>query len=199
MNGGTDGGRSPIKRLRDLRRRQSPVAGLLTDLAVVLVLLLVLRVFFVEGSYVLSDSMEPTLLPGDWLLTDRLFFRLSGPRHGDIVVFDSPLEPGVEYVKRLIALPGDELRLEDGRLLINDSPLEEGYLQGAPTKDLGFVEGVVPAGYCVTLGDNRPCSKDSRSWGYLPLSSLTGRVELVYFSYKPGSGARWGRCATVPP
>lgn len=172
---------------------------MLTDLAVVIVLLLIIRAFFVEGSYVLSDSMEPTLLPGDWLLTDRLFFRLSGPRHGDIVVFESPLEPGVEYVKRLIALPGDELRLEDGRLLINDSPLEESYLRGVTTADLGVVAGTVPEGFCVTLGDNRPCSKDSRSWGYLPLSRLTGRVELVYFSYKPGSGARWERCATVPP
>jgi signal peptidase I len=195
-------------RLARWRRRQAPLAGLFTDLLLVIVLLVLCRSLAVQGSYVLSDSMEPTLLPGDWLLTDTLIYHLRAPRHGEIVVFPAPLEPGLDYVKRLIALPGDRVKLIGDRVVLDGELLEEPYLSAelravdpAPESINAAEELVVPPGECLVLGDNRPHSKDSRSWGLLPLEDVFGRVELVYFSYAPGTegdGVRWWRTA-VPP
>jgi len=197
-----------LARLSRWRRRQPPLAGLFTDLLLVIVLLVLCRSLAVQGSYVLSDSMESTLLPGDWLLTDTLIYQLRQPRRGEIVVFPAPLEPGLDYVKRLIALPGDRVKLIGDRVVLDGELLEEPYLSAellavdpAPERINAAEELVVPPGECLVLGDNRPHSKDSRSWGLLPLEDVFGRVELVYFSYAPGTegeGVRWWRTA-VPP
>jgi signal peptidase I len=193
-----------VERYRRFRQRQSPSSGLVTDLILVIALLAVLRNLVVESSFVLSDSMEPTLKPGDWLLVDKLCYIGGDPERGDIVVFNAPLEPGHEYVKRVAAVPGDRVQIEDCRLILNGVLLEEPYLSPdsydrAPgvTEKNPFAEStVIPEGRYLVLGDNRPSSKDSRSWGLLAREEIIGRADLVYFSYsfsEGGPDVRWDR------
>ncbi|HUT99680.1 MAG TPA: signal peptidase I [bacterium] len=202
------------RRYRRFRQRQSPSSGLITDLILVIALLAVLRNLVVESSFVLSDSMEPTLKPGDWLLVDKLCYTGDGPsgspKRGDIVVFNAPLEPGDEYVKRVVAIPGDTVQIEGGRLILNGTPLEEAYISadsrtrvtdgadpGENPSASRFAEPVlIPPGKYLVLGDNRPASKDSRSWGLLAGEEIIGRADLIYFSYSlapEGEGVRWDR------
>jgi signal peptidase I len=193
---------------RRFRKRQSPSSGLITDLILVIALLAVLRNLVVESSFVLSDSMEPTLQPGDWLLVDKLCYGFDGPggtpARGDIVVFNAPLEPGDEYVKRVVAIPGDTVQITGGRLILNGTPVDEPYLSadsratgGGGSGENAFSEPtLIPPGKYLVLGDNRPASKDSRSWGLLAGEEIIGRAEEVYFSYSltPGeTGVRWDR------
>ncbi|OGD79765.1 MAG: signal peptidase I [Candidatus Coatesbacteria bacterium RBG_13_66_14] len=188
---------------------------MITDLILVIVFLAVMRNLVVESSFVLSDSMEPTLKPGDWLLVDKLRYVFDGspngspngsPKRGDIVVFNAPLEPGDEYVKRVVAIPGDTVQIEGGRLILNGTPLEEPYLSpdsrtgatgGTDPDENPFAEPVlIPPGKYLVLGDNRPASKDSRSWGLLDGEEIIGRADLVYFSYSLSveeTGVRWDR------
>jgi signal peptidase I len=196
-----------LESYRRFRQRQSPSRGLFTDLILVVVFLAVLRNLAVESSFVLSDSMEPTLQPGDWLLVDKLSYNFAGPeglpRRGDIVVFNAPLEPGDEYVKRVVAVPGDTVQIEGGRLILNGTPLEEAYLSadsgtsvtGGDRGENTFAEPtLIPPGKYLVLGDNRPASKDSRSWGLLAGEEIIGRADLVYFSYSLSpEGVRWDR------
>lgn len=194
-----------IEGYRRLRAIKSPSIGLISDLLLVLVFLAVLRNLFVESSFVLSDSMEPTLKPGDWLLVDKLRYLGGGPVRGDIVVFNAPLEPGEEYVKRVVAVPGDTVQLEGGRLRLNGVLVREPYLMAegfdgpSTTGDENpFAEPVLlPEGMYLVLGDNRSNSKDSRTWGLLAGEEILGRAELVYFSYAQGAGSadgvRWDR------
>jgi len=203
-----------IERFSRFHQRQSPSRGLFIDLILVIALLACLRNLVVESSFVLSDSMEPTLKPGDWLLVDKLRYIFDGPsgspsgspKRGDIVVFNAPLEPGDEYVKRVVAVPGDTVQIEGGRLILNGTPLEEAYLSGdsrnrtsggADPGENRFAEPVlIPPGKYLVLGDNRPASKDSRSWGLLDGEEIIGRADLVYFSYslsEEGAGVRWNR------
>ncbi len=173
------------------RRKQSPSSSLITDLILVIVFLGIMRNLVVESSFVLSDSMEPTLKPGDWLLVDKLCYIGRGPERGDIVVFNAPLEPGDEYVKRVAAVPGDTVEIVECRLILNGVLLEEPYL--SPDSYLRTSEEgrtshfarpvVIPQGRYLVLGDNRPFSRDSRSWGLLAEEEIIGRAELVYFSY----------------
>jgi len=197
------------RRCRRFRQRQSPSKGLFTDLILVIVFLAVLRNLVVESSFVLSDSMEPTLRPGDWLLVDKLRYTFDGPdgspERGDIVIFNAPLEPGDEYVKRVVAVPGDTVQIEGGRLILNGTPLEEAYLSEDSRTQAGWTDRgenpfdqptLIPPGKYLVLGDNRPSSKDSRSWGLLAGEEIIGRADLVYFSYSLSSeetGVRWDR------
>jgi signal peptidase I len=199
-----------IESYRRFRQRQSPSSGLITDLILVIALLAVLRNLVVESSFVLSDSMEPTLRPGDWLLVDKLCYGFDGPdgspARGDIVVFNAPLEPGDEYVKRVVAIPGDTVQITGGRLILNGTPLDEPYLSadsptrvtgGTDTDENSFAEPtLIPPGKYLVLGDNRPASKDSRSWGLLAGEEIIGRADEVYFSYSLSpeeTGVRWDR------
>ncbi|MCX7021706.1 MAG: signal peptidase I [bacterium] len=198
------------RRYRRFRQRQSPSSGLITDLILVIAFLAVLRNLVVESSFVLSDSMEPTLKPGDWLLVDKLRYVFDGPngspQRGDIVIFNAPLEPGDEYVKRVVAIPGDTVQIEGGRLILNGTPVEETYLSadsltrmtgGTGPGENPFTEPVlIPPGKYLVLGDNRPASKDSRSWGLLAGEEIIGRADLIYFSYSlspEGAGVCWDR------
>lgn len=173
------------------------------------VLALSLRTFVVEAYRIPSRSMERTLLPGDFLLVNKLLYgaeipfwhrRLPGvraPQRNDLVVFDWPVEPNVAFVKRLVGLPGDTVAMAAGVLLRNGAPQQEPWaLHGVPADapdnlphdDWGPL--VVPADHFFVLGDNRDNSLDSRAWGVVADSLLRGSPWVVYFSYEPDSSAR---------
>ena len=146
------------------------------------------RPFVAEPMYVPSESMAPTLQVGDRVLTNKLAYYLSDPERGDLVVFeDTGKQKGEDTVKRVIGLPGDEISVEDGTLLVNREPLDEPYLdtragdaQKTPALET-FGPVFVPKDHVFVMGDNRANSYDSRFFGPVPNENLVGEVSLRFW------------------
>ncbi len=146
------------------------------------------RPFVAEPMYVPSESMAPTLQGGDRVLTNKLAYYLSDPERGDLVVFeDTGKQKNEDTVKRVIGLPGDEISVEDGALLVNREPLHEPYLdtqagtaQKASTLET-FGPVFVPKDHVFVMGDNRANSYDSRFFGPVPNENLVGEVSLRFW------------------
>lgn len=133
-----------------------------------------------------GDSMQPNFPDGEYLLTNKLTYRFEAPKRGDVVVFAAPNAPGEDYIKRIIALPGERVKVENGRVYINDNLLSETYISDVlPTFSNAFAkEGatlVVPENSYFVLGDNRPHSSDSRMWGFVPRGKITGKAWFIYW------------------
>ena len=123
-------------------------------------------------------SMEPTLQPGEFLLVDRVTYRLSELNIGDIIIFHYPQNPQEDYIKRVIGLAGDNVKIKEGVVYVNDTRLEEPYLI-FPTDYEG--EWIVPEDALFVLGDNRNLSFDSHSWGFVPEENVIGRAFFIYW------------------
>ncbi|PKO12503.1 MAG: signal peptidase I [Chloroflexi bacterium HGW-Chloroflexi-10] len=123
-------------------------------------------------------SMKPTLQPGELLLVNKLAYQLGEPHRGDVMVFHYPGNPSEDYIKRVIGLPGDEVRIEGGMVYVNGSLLDEPYIAAPPS-----YPGVwaVPEDSFFVLGDNRNQSSDSHSWGFVPLENIVGKALVVYW------------------
>ena len=161
--------------------------------------------------HVPSGSMQATLEPGDRVLvdkraygwripfTDLVWAASRAPERGDVVIFDSP-ETGERLIKRVVALPGDRVRMRRGRLTVNGEVLTDGdgverHGRHAARLDLDAGGGpdipptVVPAGHLLVLGDHRGNSRDGRFFGFIPVDAVYGRAERVY--YRRGEGFTW--------
>jgi signal peptidase I len=182
---------------------------LLESLLVAVIFALFVRTYVVQVFKIPSPSMEPNLLIGDHILVNKFIY---GPRatdseeallpmrdvrRGDVVVFKHPKIPERDFVKRCVALGGDEVAMVDKQLLVNGEPIaESGYVYHSETtvypQSLYLPEGYrnrdnlssqnVPSGYAFCLGDNRDESNDSRFWGPVPGSYMKGRALLVLWS-----------------
>lgn len=146
--------------------------------------LLILQPHKIKGA-----SMHPNFPDGEYLLTDKVSYRLGEPKRGDVIVFKAPTNNGEEFIKRIIALPGEQVSVKNSKIYINGTPLEESYIAGnVITSGGGFLaEGAtvsVGQGEVFVLGDNRPHSSDSRAWGFVEKKEITGRAWLVYWPPK---------------
>lgn len=125
-----------------------------------------------------SVSMQPTLYEGDFVLVNRLAYLFGSPKRGDVIVFQNPINPDdVPYIKRIIGLPGDVVRVSDGKVYVNDLPLTEPYLK-SPTNINGTWQ--VPEDALFVMGDNRGNSSDSRRGWTVPLGHVIGKAVLIY-------------------
>jgi signal peptidase I len=150
------------------------------------ILAYVIRVFILQPFIVEGLSMYPQFHDKDYLLVDKLSYRLHEPERGDIIVFKYPKDPSVNYVKRIIGLPGETIRIEDSKVVVINEKHPQGIAISEPyvpstNKTLsvspsGKAEFIVPAGSYFVLGDNRMGSSDSREWGEMPKEDLIGRV-----------------------
>ncbi|MFZ5809433.1 MAG: signal peptidase I [Chloroflexota bacterium] len=126
-----------------------------------------------------SISMQPTLEAGNYVIVNRLAYKLGKPSRGDIIVFRYPPDPEREpYIKRVIGLPGDVVRVTGGKVYVNDQPLNEPYIAAVPNYEGTWT---VPANSLFVLGDNRNRSSDSHSWGMVPLANVLGKALVVYW------------------
>jgi|SRR5215469_2340328 len=199
----------------------SDLIGSLQSLLGTVVIAIFVITFIVQAFQIPSESMENTFLVGDYLLVNKLCYGGSGPGdhvmpyqkigRGDIVVFHYPVDPQQHFVKRVIGLPGDRLRMMNKRVLINGKPLDEPYVRLEPGSDLyrddfprtdipapsmkGFWwkemrklvedgELIIPQGNYFVMGDNRDNSDDSRYWGFVPQENIIGRPLLIYWSVR---------------
>ncbi len=200
----------------------SDVIGSLQSLLGTVVIAVFVITFIVQAFQIPSQSMENTLLVGDYLLVNKLCYGGAGIgspvmpyqkiARGDIVVFHYPVDPTQHFVKRVIGVPGDHLRMINKKVWINGRPLEEGYVHFLePPTDLfrddfprldipaPRLEGkwwlqmhrlvedgqlIVPEGNYFVMGDNRDDSQDSRYWGFVPRENIIGRPLVIYWSVR---------------
>lgn len=127
-----------------------------------------------------SISMKPTLIPGDFVIVNKLAYKFeAAPELGDVIVFRNPLNPEqIPYIKRVIGVPGDNIHIAGGKVYINNELVIEPYLS-ASTKRGG--DWTVPDASLFVMGDNRNNSSDSRAWGFVPIENIIGRAELIYW------------------
>lgn len=126
-----------------------------------------------------SISMQPTLFAGDFIIVNKLAYKLGTPSRGDVIIFYFPPDPDREpYIKRVIGLPGDEVKVMEGKVFVNEVSLVEPYIKSPPNYENTWQ---VPDGTLFVLGDNRNNSSDSHSWGFVPFENIIGKAEIVYW------------------
>ena len=183
-------------------------------IVVALVLALLIRTFVVQAFKIPSGSMEPTLEIGDHILVNKFiygikipFTRLSfgawtQPKRGEVIVFIYPLEPEKDFIKRVIGVPGDTVRIVNKKLYINGAEAQDPHavykedtvLPGDAQKRDNFGPITVPPGKIFVLGDNRDRSLDSRFWGFVPLEDVKGKAFIIYWSWdRQETNVRWKR------
>lgn len=141
-----------------------------------------LRSAVVEASIVPTGSMLPTIQLQDRVIVDKLLFKLSEIKRGDIIVFHPLREvdsSGDPWIKRIIGLPGETVEIKDGKVVINGTELSEPYELEKP--DYSFKRITVPENSYFVLGDNRNNSLDSHYWGVLPAENIIGKTSLRYW------------------
>ena len=140
--------------------------------------------------------MLDTLQIGDFILVNKLAYKFSKPQHDDIVVFEFPLNPKVDYIKRVIGVPGDVIEIKDKVVYRNGEKLEPTYTRFVEGYHLGISDNVdkftVPEGYYFMMGDNRDNSLDSRFWGYVKEDAIIGKAFIIYWSWGE-NGPRFSR------
>jgi signal peptidase I len=160
-------------------------------------LALFIRTFVIQAYKIPSGSMEPTLLVGDHILVNKFIYGIkvpfinkaiipiSKPKREDIIVFTYPLDKTKDYIKRVIGLPGDQIKIIDKEIFINgrlfDGPFGVYDKNSRRNNNLGPI--IVPAKGLFVMGDNRDHSYDSRYWGFVPLDLVKGKAIIIYWSW----------------
>lgn len=145
---------------------------------IVLAVLIFLVIRSVVQNYrIEGQSMAPNFHHGQYLLVNKLAYRLGEYRRGDVIVFHYPNNPSQDYIKRIIGLPGDTVAFQDGVLFLNGLPVDEPYGQVPIARNLDPV--TVEPGFLYVLGDNRPASSDTRTWGQLSQEFVIGKAWLA--------------------
>ncbi len=224
------GGILLLARMLNRRRRRSVIVEYARALFPIILFVFVLRSFVIEPFRIPSGSMLPGLHIGDFILVNKFkygirlpvvnmkVFPIDSPERGDVIVFRYPQNPKLNFIKRVVGLPGDRLSYIDKKLTINGEPVEtrddgryayvQDKLKGKSAgqlvetidgddhliilDDQGFTRNLeevnVPAGHYFVMGDNRDHSNDSRYWGFVPESNLVGKAFFIWFSWKSASG-----------
>lgn len=149
-------------------------------------LFIVIYLFIMQPNQVKGASMEPTFQSGDYIFTSKITYKFRPIKRGDVVVFKSPKNPDIDYIKRIIALPGDTLLVDNGIIYVNNTQVNENYISTQTNLwNGGYIkEGVsvtIPEEDIFVMGDNRPRSSDSREFGPIPIDNVIGNVFYRYF------------------
>ncbi|MGI5912918.1 MAG: signal peptidase I [Syntrophomonadaceae bacterium] len=161
------------------------IKELLSIIIIAFILAMILRTFVIEGRIIPTGSMLPTIQLQDRVIVNKFVYRFKDPERGDIVVLDPPeaLNTNLDYIKRVIGLPGEKVEMKNGKVYINERPLKEPYLSEPIYYDYGPVQ--VPENCLLVLGDNRNNSFDSHYWNaWLTKDRLKGKAFLTYWPFK---------------
>jgi signal peptidase I len=189
-------------------------------IVIAVVLALFIRTFIVQAFKIPSGSMEPTLLIGDHILvnkfkygitipfTEKKILQFKNPQRGDVIVFIFPEDPSKDFIKRVIAVEGDQIAVRDKKVFVNGQPANDPH---AVFRDPAVMQGwgnemnrdnfgpvTVPPHALFVMGDNRDKSYDSRFWGYVDLSKVKGKAFLIYWSWGGlFQDMRWNRIGKI--
>lgn len=192
-------------------KKKSLTREYIEAILIALLLALLIRTFIVQAFKIPSGSMEKTLLIGDHILVSKFSYGIhipneipfinaklfddivlfsSVPERGDIIVFKFPKDETRDFIKRVIALPGDLLEVRRQKVFINNKPYEDARARHTespsdsplvPRDDFGPI--LIPEGHVFVMGDNRENSQDSRYWGYLNVKKIRGKALIIYWSW----------------
>lgn len=163
------------------------ILSFLETIVVALVISVVLYLFIMTPHEVVGNSMHPTYKNGEYLMANKILYKISEPKRGDVIIFK--YSDTQDFIKRIIGLAGDTVMLKDGKLYINNQLLDESnYLSDSVYTTGGdfLKEGetvVVPEGRFFVCGDNRPHSSDSRAFGPIDEKDIKGKAWIVYYPF----------------
>jgi len=161
--------------------QQSGIAFWVRDIAVAVIAAVLIIFFLYRPVIVEGTSMLPRLEDSDRLVINEFVYHFTAIERGDVVVFHYPRNPEESYIKRVIALPGDRLRIDHGTVWVNGKRVDEPYVPDGYKDYRSRVEEVVPAGYYFMMGDHRSVSSDSREFGPVERSLIYGKAVFVYW------------------
>jgi len=155
----------------------------LRDLSVSVVIAIIVILFLYQPVKVEGTSMTPSLINEERIFINKFVYRFgfSDIVRGDTIVFWAPEDPSRSYIKRVIGVPGDEVEIVDGTVILNGKRLEEPYLIDANRDRMSMDHRTIEAGKYFVLGDHRNSSNDSRSWGTVPRDAIYGKAVFVYW------------------
>ena len=194
------------------KRKKSIIREYTEIIVLAVALALFVRTFFIQAFRIPSESMEDTLLVGDFLFANKLLYgpklplldlrlpAIRDPKPGDIIIFKYPNDPKVDYIKRCVAVEGQTVELVDNKLFVDSVMQDEEftkYVFGS-RPDRRFGPFTVPEGHIFMMGDNRDNSADSRAWGPLDKRLISGKAMFIYFSWNPNAhSVRFSRIGDV--
>ncbi len=154
---------------------------------------IVIYLFIFQPNQVKGASMMPNFHSEDYILTSKITYKFNNISRGDIIVFKSPKNPDIDYIKRIIGLPGDKVMVKNGQVFVNSHLVQENYISVQTNVwQEGFIKEAipitVPQGYLFVMGDNRPHSSDSREFGPIPIRDIIGKV---FYRYYPPDRMGW--------
>jgi signal peptidase I len=155
----------------------------LHDLSVAVLFCFFLIAFVAQAFRVQGTSMEPLLHDGERIVVNKFVYRFHRIERGDVVVFWYPRDPSVSFIKRVVALPGDQVEIRSGRLFVNGQQVQEAYLPASFRDTDSFPPTEVRRGYYFVLGDHRRSSNDSRTWGEVPEKYIYGRAVFRFWPF----------------
>ena len=153
------------------------------SILIALVLAFVIRYFIVELYMVDGPSMRPTLQSAERLVVNKFIYRFRAPERGEILVFRYPKDPSRDFIKRVIAVPGDTIEIKDGRVFVNQQLMNEPYILSKTRGDYPLT--TIPEGHIFVMGDNRNNSEDSRfaDVGFVPYELVKGKAMMVFWPW----------------
>ncbi len=184
-------------------RKKSVLREYVEAIVVAVLLAIVIRTFVVQAFKIPSGSMLPTLQIGDHLLVNKFIYGVripftgallvpwKHPSHGDVIVFRFPKDRSIDYIKRVVGVPGDIVKIKKKKVYINEKPIADSHAISSPTSIMRATAGprdyfgpiTVPEGKVFVMGDNRDNSYDSRFWGFVDQKDVLGKAFLIYWSW----------------
>ncbi len=159
----------------------------LKTVVIIVILAALIRQFVIQPFIVDGQSMEPNFDNSDYLITDKISYRLHTPSRGEVVIFHPPDNPGVNYLKRIIGLPGDTVKISNGDVYVNDKKIREPYINNNEktlTPNSGEIDVTLKDQEYFVLGDNRNHSRDSREIGPIPKENIVSRIWLRLYPFQ---------------
>lgn len=193
------------------QRKKSTVREYTEAILIAALLALFIRAFVVQAFKIPSGSMKSTLLVGDHILVNKFIYgiklpiwnteivHLTNPKRGDVIVFQYPVDPSKDFIKRVIGVPGDTVRIQNKKVFVNDQSLDEPYAVHTDSKILpasistrdNMSPVTVPPGCFFVMGDNRDESHDSRFWKFVKFEDLRGKAFVIYWSWNREGELTW--------
>jgi signal peptidase I len=207
-----------INKAQKSRPAKGKVRENVEALLIAILLALFIRTFVVQAFKIPSGSMQDTLLIGDYILVNKFIYGVKvpfsnitaipvkDPKRGDVVVFKYPEDPDKDFIKRVVGVGGDTIRIQNKQVFVNDALQEDAFAvhvdprmfpHGFQPRD-NFGPITVPEGKLFVMGDNRDESNDSRFWGFVDVSAVRGKAFMIYWSWdREDFNVRWNRLGDI--
>ncbi|HEX4205317.1 MAG TPA: signal peptidase I [Ktedonobacteraceae bacterium] len=162
-----------------MKKRSYLVREIVEVLVLTVCIFLVIH-FIIQSYHIDGVSMEPGLNSQELVVVNKTAYLFHQPQRGDVIVFHYPVDPRQDFIKRIIGLPGDTIQTNFSQVWVNGVKLNESAYISAPA-NLTAQKWTVPKNDYFVMGDNRPKSDDSRSWGFVPMNNIVGKTVVVYW------------------